>query len=118
MTIHEVLKPPSAREIRAELQDLVERDLLGPAGGEDEIVDEQTVRTRYLLGLLAPRGYSALEAQDLDESGEITEDGSAGGQDGSADTRIPFVGGAAMLPSSIGLTFTLTAATPSILVKA
>ena len=29
----ESLKPPSANQIRSELQDLILRDLLGPAGG-------------------------------------------------------------------------------------
>ena len=118
MASNQVLKPPSSLELRAELQALVERDLLGPAGGEDEIIDEPTVRTRYLLGLLAPRGHAPLDANDLDESGDIAEDGNAGGQDGNADSRIPYVGGAAMLPSSIGMTFTVTAETPSIEITA
>ena len=33
------------------------RDLLGPAGGPDEEVDERAVRERCILGLLAPRGW-------------------------------------------------------------
>ncbi len=36
----ESLIAPSANQIRQELQDLILRDLLGPAGGEEEIIDE------------------------------------------------------------------------------
>ena len=43
-------------ELRTELHKMVVADLLGPAGGEDETVDEPTVRSRYVVGLLAPKG--------------------------------------------------------------
>jgi hypothetical protein len=43
----------SAATIRQEFEDLVRRDLLGPAGGEQEVITEQSVRNRYLLGMLA-----------------------------------------------------------------
>ena len=36
----DVLSPPSSTQIRQELQSLILRDLLGPTGGEDEIIDE------------------------------------------------------------------------------
>jgi len=44
----------STAPLRQELEDLIRRDLLGPAGGEQEIITEQSVRDRYLLGMLAP----------------------------------------------------------------
>ena len=44
----------STAPLRQELEDLIRRDLLGPAGGEQEIITEQSVRNRYLLGMLAP----------------------------------------------------------------
>lgn len=44
-------------ELRTELHKMVVADLLGPAGGEEETVDEQNVRSRYVAGLLAPKGY-------------------------------------------------------------
>ena len=50
-----VLRAPSPTEIRAELEHAVVRDLLGPAGGSEEEVDETSVRERYLVGMLAPR---------------------------------------------------------------
>ena len=34
-------------ELRTELHKMVVADLLGPAGGENEEVDEATVRSRY-----------------------------------------------------------------------
>ena len=51
---------PSPIQLRAELESMVRRDLLGPAGGPEEEVDERNVRGRYILGLLAPRGQSIL----------------------------------------------------------
>jgi hypothetical protein len=45
---------PTAYEIRDELEKAVLADLLGPAGGEEEEVDEDSVSDRYLVGLLAP----------------------------------------------------------------
>lgn len=43
----------SPLELRTELHKMVVADLLGPAGGEDETADEQNVRSRYVVGLLA-----------------------------------------------------------------
>jgi len=45
----------SAKAIRDELMECVRKDLLGPAGGPKEEVDERRVRDRYLVGMLAPR---------------------------------------------------------------
>ncbi|MEN6290806.1 MAG: hypothetical protein ABFD07_02160, partial [Methanobacterium sp.] len=58
------LRTPSANQIRQELQDLILRDLLGPAGGEEETIDEPYVRDRYILGLLAPRGQSVIPEEE------------------------------------------------------
>ena len=44
----------------------VNADLLGPAGGEEEIVDEGTIRDRYLVGVLAPRGTQSDPVEDDD----------------------------------------------------
>lgn len=50
-----VLAPPPLADLRDELESLVIHDLLGPAGGPDEEVDEDRVRERYLVGMLAPK---------------------------------------------------------------
>ena len=50
-----VLRVPSPSELRSELEEMVIRELLGPAGGADEEVHEHLrVRDRYLVGMLAP----------------------------------------------------------------
>ncbi|WP_370374936.1 DISARM system helicase DrmA [Candidatus Chloroploca sp. Khr17] len=87
--------------MRAELEHLVLRDLLGPAGGPEEEIAESSVRDRYLVGMLAPRQQQIApeEQDDLNQSGEDAPD------DGPIDrgaTQAP-----SMFPSSFGLTFTL-----------
>jgi len=47
-------------ELRTQMHQMVVNDILGPAGGENEELDEESVRSRYIVGLLAPRGQSAL----------------------------------------------------------
>jgi hypothetical protein len=89
----------SSAALRERLERLVIADLLGPAGGPEEIIDEPSVRGRYLAGMLAPRGSSGIpeEYDDADPSGSESEDGSADAPPPKAAT--------AMLPSTIGLTF-------------
>ncbi len=95
------LAMPSTLDLRAMLEDMVLRDLLGPAGGPEEIVEERNVRGRYIVGLLAPRGQTALpddDDDDLSEAGLDTEDGKPDSASPKATT---------ILPSSIGMTFTV-----------
>lgn len=93
------LEIPTHTYIRQELLDTIIRDLLGPAGGEEEVVDEQYVRDRYILGLLAPKGQSALpdDDEDLALAGEDNEDGVV---------EPASIRNATLQPSSFGLTFT------------
>ena len=44
---------PTPLELRAMLEAMVRADLLGPAGGPKEIVDERNVRDRHIVGRLA-----------------------------------------------------------------
>src|SRR6185437_4283860 len=62
-----VLAAPEPAAIRQMLEDKVLADLLGPANGPEEEVDEQNVRDRYLVGLLAPQKQAvrAAEQEDL-----------------------------------------------------
>jgi hypothetical protein len=64
------LGAPTALQLRAELEHLALNDLLGPAGGPTEIVEEQNVRGRYIVGLLAPKGQTALPDDDDDDLAE------------------------------------------------
>ena len=91
---------------------MVIADLLGPAGGEDEIVDEQYVRSRYVVGLLAPKGQDILPDED---EGELAVAGTDT-QDGKPSS--PIAPAPAMLPSSIGLTFSVSSQAKAIKVIA
>ncbi|MDO8970761.1 MAG: hypothetical protein Q7U74_08745 [Saprospiraceae bacterium] len=99
--------------MRTQLHQMVVNDLLGPAGGIDEIVDETSVRSRYIVGMLAPKGQSALP----DEQDDLAEQG---GHDDPQDGK-PEAGASplpAMLPSSLGFTFTVSGELASIEVTA
>ncbi len=85
--------------LRDQLEDLVVRQLLGPWGGPEEVLDEATVRGRYLVGMLAPRASSGIP-EEYDD-GDL---GGSDGEDGATDAPPPKAT-TAMLPSSIGMTF-------------
>lgn len=92
----------SAAMLRQELEDLIRRDLLGPAGGEREVITEQSVRNRYLLGMLAPlKGEDTVE-EPTDELADDTEDNA---EEGKAEPSTPVQRGTT--PSTFGLSFCL-----------
>ncbi len=106
-----MLAAPSPSKLRRELIELVERDLLGPAGGETEVLprDEQP-RDRYLVGLLAPRGLQ-VEAdadEDLAAADESEEDGKAE----------PEAARESLFPSSLGLSFRVDGACERLRIEA
>lgn len=99
------LNTPTPLELRSEFVDMIYRDLHGPAGGENEIVTERSVRTRYILGLLAPNNHSPIH-DPIDEIGDIAADGGDTAEDGIAEPAVPDVGETTtFMPSSMGLTF-------------
>ncbi len=106
----EILGLPSQVEIRSQITELVLKDLVGPAGGEEEFVDEPYVRDRYILGSLAPKGQSRLpdEDEDLALTNRDTEDGVV---------EPASIRNHTMLPSSFGLTFTAIGDAKEIQVK-
>jgi ribosomal protein L24E len=94
----------SPRQLRDELERLILADLLGPAGGDYEEVDEARVSERYLVGLLAPRRARI----DGEEAAESVEDdlavaGAADGDEGAPELVAPPID--QLVPSAIGLTF-------------
>jgi hypothetical protein len=92
---------PSSVQLRAELEDLVVRDLLGPAGGPEEEVDETRISDRYLLGILAPR-RTLVRASEGDS---LAADGAGTVEDGAADDlALPMD---SLAPAAIGLTCTV-----------
>jgi Helicase conserved C-terminal domain len=103
---------PTPGQLRDELERLVLADLLGPAGGEEEEVDEDRVRERYLVGMLAPLGVT-LQADEQDElataqEGELEE--------GRAEPIAP--GTASPVPASCGLTCCVDGAVTELRVEA
>ena len=123
---------PSHTDLRTKLEDMVIRDLLGPAGGPEEEIAERRVRDRYLVGVLAPAGTASevdprthvpdgvMEAwDDLDaygpsDEGEIPslvdplfQGGGDTSEDGKADLDVPVQ--QACFPSSFSMTFCVDA---------
>jgi len=92
---------PRPSAVRAELEDLVVKELLGPAGGPHEEVDEPRVSDRYLIGQLAPR-RSVVRAA---ESDTLSADGAGTIEDGGADD--PALPIDSLAPAAIGLTCTV-----------
>lgn len=96
----DTLNIPSSAALRDKLLAMAIGDLLGPVGGDHEIVEEQYVRGRYVLGLVAPRGASESADDDDQESEAVgnTEDGR---------NEAPTPSARRLQPSSIGLSFTV-----------
>src|SRR5436309_2249529 len=119
-----LLTTPTSYQIRNELEQAFFKELLGPAGGSTEEINELRVSTRYLVGMLAPkkraasgafRGQTANSGQlelgeesNLDLSGEGKDDdipvaGSGSFEDGNPDLGAPQR--ESLFPSSFGMTF-------------
>jgi hypothetical protein len=119
------LNTKSQSEIREEFQSLVLKDLLGPAGGLEEELNERYVSGRYLVGWLAPRdvgrGTKAAEARanlpddappvlpDDNPLNPMADETSVGaGSDDNTEEGLdddPITGTESMLPNSLGMTF-------------
>jgi hypothetical protein len=87
--------------MRDELETLVINDLLGPAAGPFEEVDEPQITDRYLVGKVAPRN----EAVPRDQDDELAVAGDNKGEEGGTEPST--VAGDSLYPSAIGLSFTL-----------
>jgi hypothetical protein len=107
-----ILQALSPSALRDELERLVLQDLLGPAGGPEEEIDEGSVRDRYLVGALAP-GDQQVIPEEMDEL-PIPEEGSVedeANDDGAV--QIP-----SLYPSSIGMSFSVDGTATSLSVEA
>lgn len=115
-----VLEIPSLYQIRNELEQAVLNDLLGPAGGEEEEIDEARVSDRYLVGLLAPQNRR-VRPDELEESREQMDDLAISGQSTTEDgtTEANVVPPAdKMFPSSLGMTFCVSSIAKALQVSA
>src|SRR3984893_14237250 len=101
-------------DLRDELTDMVVRDLLGPAGGSDEELNqhEDHVYQRYLVGMLAPK-EEEVDAGELDEL--ATGDGDEG-EEGAPESGVP--AGSTYFPSSMGLSFVASDEAKEIVIEA
>lgn len=108
------LEQPSPSQIRDELTQMVIRDLLGPAGGQNEELNqyEDHAYQRYLVGMLAPKDKE-VPAGELDEL--AVGDGEEG-EEGSTDANVP--AGSTYFPSSMGLSFVVADEVTEIVVAA
>lgn len=104
-----LLRPPTESELRDALQQAVLKDLLGPAGGPEEEVDEDRVSERYLVGMLAPK-LQRVEPESMDE---LAESSAGTAEEGTPDVGTP-PGQRTMFPSSFGLTFTVDGRTAAL----
>jgi hypothetical protein len=75
---------------------------LGPAGGEQETITEQSVRNRYLLGMLAPLKIIEIDEAPFEELADGSEDNA---EEGTAEPSTPAKRGVA--PATFGLSFCL-----------
>ena len=122
MSIHaDALPAPAAVtgfDVRAELEAMLERDLLGPADGPtEELPAGTTPGERYLLGKLVPRRSStdepvrdpsaAAEDDDVEDRPELVDTPTLDldADDGAEGPTAAAVRGRAMAASSIGLSF-------------
>ncbi|MDR3233644.1 MAG: DISARM system helicase DrmA [Planctomycetaceae bacterium] len=122
----ETIENPSPSRIRAELEEMVINDLLGPASGDEEEITERCVRDRYLAGILAPNGEGSHRspqtvAEDDDEDdvptfndtladGELDDD-----NDGKTDADVPVSQG--YIPSSFGMSFCVDTAVENLQIE-
>lgn len=107
--------------VRELLQYAIMDDLLGPAGGPEELIVDMSVRDRYLVGKLAPmensgRGEDVAppenneedEPADLEpkaQSNKVDSPQKSGGGDSEAEEEIDTASNQSLAPSSLGFTF-------------
>jgi hypothetical protein len=107
------LPPITPHAIRDELTSMVVNDLLGPAGGPEEELDqrEDRVTGRYLVGMLAPKS-SPVEAEEQDSLGtDEPDDPEVGATDASTPPASTF------FPNSIGMSFVVANEASAICIK-
>ena len=107
------LPPATPHAIRDELTEMVVTDLLGPAGGPSEELEqrEDRVTGRYLIGMLAPRS-TVVEAGGQDALGtDQVDDPEVGPSDKSTTSSDTF------FPNSIGMSVLVETETEAILIK-
>ena len=98
-----LLRAPSPEALRDMMQDALAKELLGPAGGEDEEVTDSHVYERYLVGMLAPRRLR-IEPEEQDNLDAADDARSDDGTVDPANLAVP-----TMFPASPTFRFYSTA---------
>lgn len=101
----------SSLAVRDNLEEIIERDLLGPWGGSDEELVEEGPRSRYLVGMVAPI--------DVKADPELVDStlGDADGDEGDIDRASPATA-STMFPRSFGISFAIPGSTRTVRVTA
>jgi hypothetical protein len=107
------LQPATPHDIRDELTIMVVNDLLGPAGGDEEELDQREDHAygRYLVGLLAPKAVK-IDGEEQDELANGQKDDA---ETGTADRATPPAD--TFFPNSIGLSFVVESDAKAILIR-
>jgi hypothetical protein len=103
------LSPPPSLTPRQELVAYLRRRLVGPAGGEDEVLDAPPDR-EYLMGTLYPQEADLLRRLDL-AAEEAEGPGAERAAEDVAPATDPVPEANSWLPSSLGLSFYTDAST-------
>lgn len=97
---------------RSALVERLERDLVGPSGGPDEVIADPPI-TRYIAGILYPSVAGALDAaEDVDDA---AVSGGAADDFGVDDPPVTLAN--VRYPSSMGLTFAVDSSASEIVVQ-
>lgn len=107
------LQAVTPHDIRDELTIMVVNDLLGPAGGDEEELDQREDHAygRYLVGLLAPKAVK-VEGEEQDELATGQKDDV---ESGTTDRSTPPAD--TFFPNSIGLSFVVESDAKAILIR-
>lgn len=115
----------SSWAVRENMVGILQRELLGPASGSDEVLVGDSPVTKYILGRIAPvkLGQSAddviaAESDETDaESGPTGAGGSFGSNNGSDELQDSAQQRGLMIPASMGLRFQIPMALASFTVR-
>ena len=111
--VPQLLTPPTAFTVRRELEEIIYKDLLGPAGGETEEFDEGSVSDRYLVGQLAPQRRRSSGAEIIEEDlDSFTNEEEENGFEATVSTN------KSLFPSSVGFTCSVDGEATAIKIRA
>lgn len=108
---------PTPAALRAELEELIVGDLLGPAAGDlEQLPGRGRVSERYITGLLAPKQSLAIDPERLERTEGVATSANASDDSGSDDSEA--AAKPSLFPSSIGMSFTVADGTTELAVTA